>query len=47
MIVMMLMVMQPKVMGQFTLSRSLQAMGWLSTAVMAVTVVAMLVTMAL
>jgi Mn2+/Fe2+ NRAMP family transporter len=47
MIVMMLMVMKPKVMGEFTLSRSLQAMGWLSTAVMAITVVAMLVTMAL
>ena len=45
MILMMLMVMRPKVMGDFTLSRSLQAMGWLSTAVMAVTVVAMLVTM--
>jgi Mn2+/Fe2+ NRAMP family transporter len=45
MIVMMLMVMKPKVMGEFTLSRSLQAMGWLSTAVMAITVVAMLVTM--
>ncbi len=46
MAVMMLMAMQPKIMGEFTLSRSLQAMGWLSTAVMAVTVVAMLVTMA-
>ncbi len=45
MVVMMLMVMKPKVMGAFTLSRSLQAMGWLSTAVMTVTVVAMLVTM--
>jgi Mn2+/Fe2+ NRAMP family transporter len=46
MILMMLMVMKPEVMGEFTLSRSLQAMGWLSTAVMAITVVAMLVTMA-
>jgi NRAMP (natural resistance-associated macrophage protein)-like metal ion transporter len=46
MILMMLMVMKPKVMGDFTLSRPLQAMGWLSTAVMAITVIGMLITMA-
>jgi NRAMP (natural resistance-associated macrophage protein)-like metal ion transporter len=44
MIVMMIMTMQPKVMGDFTLPRPLWAMGWLSTAVMAVTVVAMFAT---
>jgi NRAMP (natural resistance-associated macrophage protein)-like metal ion transporter len=44
MIVMMIMTMQPKVMGEFTLPRGLWAVGWLSTAVMAVTVVAMFVT---
>ncbi|HTJ65106.1 MAG TPA: divalent metal cation transporter [Alphaproteobacteria bacterium] len=44
MILMMLMAMQPRVMGAFTLPRPLQVMGWLSTAVMAVTAVAMLVT---
>jgi len=46
MILIMLMVMKPKVMGDFTLSRPLQAMGWLSTAVMAITVIGMLITMA-
>ena len=44
MIMMMIMTMQPKVMGRFTLPRPLWAIGWLSTAVMAVTVVAMFVT---
>ena len=44
MIVMMIMTMQPKVMGGFTLPRPLWAVGWLSTAVMAITVVAMFVT---
>ncbi len=38
MVVMMIMAMAPKVMGQFTLSRGLCAMGWLCTAVMAVAV---------
>jgi NRAMP (natural resistance-associated macrophage protein)-like metal ion transporter len=38
MIVIMIMAMEPKVMGQFTLSRGLCAMGWLSTAMMAVAV---------
>jgi NRAMP (natural resistance-associated macrophage protein)-like metal ion transporter len=45
MVVMMIMAMQPKVMSQFTLPRPLWAIGWLSTAVMAVAVVTMLVTM--
>jgi NRAMP (natural resistance-associated macrophage protein)-like metal ion transporter len=44
MIVMMIMTKQPKVMGEFTLPRGLWAVGWLSTAVMAVTVVAMFAT---
>jgi Mn2+/Fe2+ NRAMP family transporter len=35
MIVMMIMTMQPKIIGQFTLPRSLWALDWLSTAVMA------------
>jgi NRAMP (natural resistance-associated macrophage protein)-like metal ion transporter len=38
MAVIMIMAMAPKVMGQFTLSRGLCAMGWLCTAVMAVAV---------
>jgi Mn2+/Fe2+ NRAMP family transporter len=44
MVVMMLMTMQPRVMGRFTLPRPLWAVGWLSTAVMAVTVAAMFAT---
>jgi Mn2+/Fe2+ NRAMP family transporter len=44
MVVMMVMTMQPKVMGQFTLPRLLWGFGWLATAVMAVTVAAMFVT---
>jgi NRAMP (natural resistance-associated macrophage protein)-like metal ion transporter len=44
MIVMMIMTMQPKVMGDFTLPRPLWVMGWLSTAVMVVAVVAMFAT---
>ena len=44
MVVMMIMAMQPKVMGAFTLPRPLQVMGWLSTAVMAVTVAIMFLT---
>jgi NRAMP (natural resistance-associated macrophage protein)-like metal ion transporter len=44
MVVMMIMTMQPKIMGQFTLPRPLWAIGWLSTAAMAVAVVIMLAT---
>src|SRR6185437_6722031 len=44
MIVMMVMTMQRKVMGQFTLPRPLWALGWVSTAAMAVAVVAMVAT---
>ncbi|HYM30757.1 MAG TPA: divalent metal cation transporter [Candidatus Cybelea sp.] len=44
MVVMMIMTMQPKVMGAFTLPRPLWLMGWLSTAVMAVTVAIMFLT---
>lgn len=45
MVLMMVMTVQPKVMGQFTLPRGLWLMGWLSTIVMALTVGALLVTM--
>ncbi len=38
MVVIMIMAKAPKVMGQFTLSRELCAMGWLCTAVMAMAV---------
>lgn len=44
MVVMMLMTARPAIMGQWTLPKSLRAMGWLSTAVMAVTVIAMFAT---
>jgi len=44
MAVMMLMAAAPRVMGRWTLSRPLRIMGWVSTAVMAVTVVAMAAT---
>jgi Mn2+/Fe2+ NRAMP family transporter len=44
MIVMMVMTMQPKVMGQFTLPRPLWAVGWLSIAAMTAAVIAMFVT---
>jgi NRAMP (natural resistance-associated macrophage protein)-like metal ion transporter len=44
MIVMMIMTMQSKVMGDFTLPRPLWVLGWLSTAAMFVTVAAMFVT---
>jgi len=44
MVVMMIMTMQRKVMGQFTLPRPLWAIGWVSTAAMAVAVVAMVAT---
>jgi Mn2+/Fe2+ NRAMP family transporter len=41
---MMIMAMQPKVMGQFVLPRALWVMGWLCTAVMAVAVAIMFAT---
>ena len=41
MAIMMIMTRKSKVMGQFTLPRGLAAVGWLATAVMAVTVLAM------
>jgi hypothetical protein len=44
MVVIMLMAMQRRVMGPFTLPRPLWAMGWLCTAVMAVAVAAMFLT---
>jgi Mn2+/Fe2+ NRAMP family transporter len=44
MVVMMIMTMRPQVMGKFTLPRPLWVMGWLSTAVMGFTVLAMLAT---
>ena len=44
MVVMMIMTMQPKVMGRFTLPRPLWALGWLSTAAMAFAVVTMFAT---
>jgi Mn2+/Fe2+ NRAMP family transporter len=44
MVVMMIMTMRPQVMGDFILPRLLWVMGWLSTVVMAVTVVIMFAT---
>ncbi len=44
MIVMMLMTMRPEIMGDFTLPRPLWAMGWLSTATMALAVATMFAT---
>jgi NRAMP (natural resistance-associated macrophage protein)-like metal ion transporter len=44
MIVMMIMTVQPRVMGRFTLPRPLWIMGWVSTAAMALTVAAMFAT---
>jgi NRAMP (natural resistance-associated macrophage protein)-like metal ion transporter len=44
MVVMMIMTMQPKVMGEFTLPRPLWAIGWLSTAAMTFAVVTMFAT---
>ena len=44
MVVIMIMAMQERVMGKFTLPRPLWAMGWLSTAVMAVAVAIMFAT---
>jgi Mn2+/Fe2+ NRAMP family transporter len=45
MVVMMIMAMAPKVMGHFVLPRTLWAMGWLSTGVMALAVAIMFVTL--
>ena len=44
MVVTMLMALSSRVMGRFTLPRSLAAMGWLATAVMALIVIAMFLT---
>jgi NRAMP (natural resistance-associated macrophage protein)-like metal ion transporter len=44
MAMMMLLTMRKDVMGQFTLPRPLQALGWIGTAVMAMTIVAMIAT---
>ena len=44
MVVMMIMTMQPKVMGRFTLPRPLWAVGWVSTAAMAFAVATMFAT---
>jgi NRAMP (natural resistance-associated macrophage protein)-like metal ion transporter len=44
MVVMMLMAVRPDVMGQFTIRRKLQVLGWLATGVMAFAVLAMAVT---
>jgi Mn2+/Fe2+ NRAMP family transporter len=44
MAMLMFMTTRKDIMGAFTLPRALQAMGWLSTAVMAMTIVAMVVT---
>jgi hypothetical protein len=41
MVMMMRLTMRPAIMAQFTLPRPLQVMGWLATAAMAATVVAM------
>jgi Mn2+/Fe2+ NRAMP family transporter len=44
MIIIMLMSVEPRIMGRFVISRPLASLGWLSTFVMAVTVVTMFVT---
>jgi Mn2+/Fe2+ NRAMP family transporter len=44
MVIMMIMTMQPKVMGRFTLPRLLWAVGWLSTGAMAFAVAIMFAT---
>ncbi len=41
MVVMMMMAVRPAIMGQFTISRRLQIMGWLATTIMAIVVLAM------
>jgi Mn2+/Fe2+ NRAMP family transporter len=45
MVMMMLLASRPKVMGRFTLPRALTAVGWASTAVMAIAVVGMFATL--
>jgi Mn2+/Fe2+ NRAMP family transporter len=45
MVVMMVMTRQSRVMGQFTLPRWLQIVGWISTAAMALAVATMFATM--
>jgi Mn2+/Fe2+ NRAMP family transporter len=47
MVVLMLLARRPAVMGTLVISRRLTVLGWLCTAVMAVAVAAMLLTMAL
>jgi Mn2+/Fe2+ NRAMP family transporter len=44
MVVMMLMAARPDIMGELVVKRRLKLLGWLATAVMAIAVVAMLVT---
>jgi Mn2+/Fe2+ NRAMP family transporter len=44
MVVMMLLADDPKVMGAFTVTRALKALGWLATGTMAAAVVAMIAT---
>ena len=44
MAMMMILTMRKDIMGKFTLPRVLKAIGWLATAVMALTIVAMVVT---
>ena len=44
MVVMMIMTMQRRVMGRFTLPRPLQAIGWISTAAMTLAVATMFAT---
>jgi len=43
MAIMMMMAANPKVMGQFTIGRTLKALGWLSTAAMALAAAGMIV----
>lgn len=45
MVVMMLMAVQPRVMGRFVITRSLTILGWSATGVMAIAVIAMFVTL--
>ena len=45
MVVMMLMAMRPEIMGEFTITRKLKILGWLATAVMAIAVFAMFLTL--
>jgi Mn2+/Fe2+ NRAMP family transporter len=47
MVVMMRMAVRPTIMGPFTITPRLQRLGWLATALMAIAVVAMFVSMAL